>query len=359
MREELVERRQWLTPEAFGEWMALTQLIPGPSSTEMAMAMGYVRGGWRGLVLAGLSFILPAALVVGGLSELYLHQVPLTWWMALLGGIHPVVLAQVVEALGRLAPTTLRGRAGQLLAAAVAALSGLGVREVPLVLAAGLLTAVLGWRSAQAPSRWRLLGLAGGLGSLALLAQLAVGTAWHGRATPLTVFAEFLKIGGTLYGSGYVLLAYLQSDLVQALGWLTPQQVLDTVAVGQMTPGPVFTGATFAGALVGGWPGAVAATVGIFLPGFLFCGGLCAFRQELLRDPLCSAFLQGVQAAAWGLMASVLFRLGPTACGDAPTLVWAGIALALLWWRKLSSGWLLLVGAGLGCLRTGLLGFAQ
>jgi chromate transporter len=345
LREETVVRRQWLTDAYFLDLVGATNLIPGPNSTEMVIHVGYLRAGRRGLLVAGTLFILPAAAIVLALGWVYVQFGTTPAGESLLYGIKPVVIAVVAQALWGLGRTALKGPLLIAVGVAAAACYLAGVNELVILFGSALLVLIV--RSAQRMSSGQI-GAAvavpvGGLPLSMLMLQVAPAP-----ASLMTLFLTFLKIGAVLYGSGYVLLAFLRNDFVERLGWLTDQQLLDAVAIGQMTPGPVFTTATFVGYLVAGVPGAVLATVGIFLPGFVFVALLHPLVPRLRRSPWTAAMLDGVNVAAVGLMAAVTWLLGRDAIIDPVT---AGIALAaalLLIRFRVNSAWLVLAGAIVG-----------
>jgi chromate transporter len=345
MRREVVERRKWLSDQEFLDLLGASNLIPGPTSTEMAIFLGYTRAGWPALILAGTLFILPAMLLVLAFAWAYVQYgaLPQVGW--LLDGIKPVIIAIVALALWGLAKTAVKGPFLAAVGVGSVVLYLLGVSPLALLLAGALLVLVV--RNGR-----RLLGSTGaGMGLLgpagAALAS-AAGTAVP--YSPATLFFTFLKIGAVLYGSGYVLLAFLRSDFVQGLGWLTDHQLIDAVAVGQFTPGPVFTTATFIGYLVGGVPGALLATLAIFLPSFIFVGLIYPIVPRLRRSPWTSALLDGVNVAALGLMAGVTWELARAAIVDWRTALIGLVALGVLLRFKINSAWLVLGGglAGLG-----------
>jgi len=347
LREETVVRRQWLTDAYFLDLVGATNLIPGPNSTEMVIHVGYLRAGWRGLFVAGTLFILPAAAIVLALAWAYVQYGTTPAGEALLYGIKPVVIAVVAQALWGLGRTALQGPLLVAVGAAAAALYLVGFNELAIFFGSALVVLLV--RTVQQLSP-RQLGAAmpapvAGL-SLTMLPTLL-------QAAPvpvslMTLFLTFLKIGAVLYGSGYVLLAFLRNDFVVRLGWLTDQQLLDAVAIGQMTPGPVFTTATFIGYLVAGVPGAVLATVGIFLPAFIFVALLHPLVPRLRRYPWTAAMLDGVNAAAIGLMAGVTWLLGRDAIIDPLTATLAIAAAVLLIRFRVNSSWLVLAGAIVG-----------
>ncbi len=336
--DEFVRRRGWLTDQHFLDLLGATNLIPGPNSTEMTMHIGYVRAGWRGMIVAGVCFILPAALIVLVLAALYVQYgtTPAAAW--LLYGIKPVIIAVILQAiysLGRKAITT------PLLAAVgvgTLALYLLGVNELALLFGGALLVMVL--RNAR-----RISGSGAALMLAAAPPAVQVAAA---ESSLVTLFATFFKIGAVLYGGGYVLLAFLRTDFVERLGWLTDQQLLDAVSIGQFTPGPLFTTATFSGYQIGGVGGAALATVGIFLPGFIFVAITNPFLPRLRQSPWLSALLDGVNAAALGLMAAVTLALAQAAIIDGVTVALAVVAAVALIRFKVNSTWLILAGAVIG-----------
>jgi chromate transporter len=346
MEDEVVRRRGWLTREEFLDLVGATNLIPGPNSTELAIHIGRLRAGWAGLVVAGAAFILPAALIVLACAWAYVRFGSLPAASGLLYGVKPVVIAVVVQALLGLGRTALRTR--ETIATGIAALAAAaaGVHELVVLLAAGVALVAARW--AQGARRdGAALGLfVAPLGALLGSPASAVGGAAAFGLWPLFVF--FVKVGSVLFGSGYVLLAFLRADLVERWGWLTEAQLLDAVAVGQLTPGPVFTTATFVGYLLGREPGAVLATVGIFLPAFVFVAVSGPLIPFLRRSRLAAAFLDGVNAASLSLMALVAAQLARAAVVDLVTLALAIASAVLLVGLRVNSSWLVLAGAILG-----------
>jgi chromate transporter len=347
LREETVVRRQWLTDAYFLDLVGATNLIPGPNSTEMVIHVGHLRAGWRGLLVAGTLFILPAATIVLALGWAYVQFGTTPAGEALLYGIKPVVIAVVAQALWGLGRTALQGPLLFAVGAAAAALYLVGFNELAILFAGAL--AVLLIRTIQHLSP-RQFGAAMGapLAGLPLTMLPTLLQTAPVAVSLTTLFLTFLKIGAVLYGSGYVLLAFLRNDFVERLGWLTDRQLLDAVAIGQMTPGPVFTTATFIGYLVAGVPGAVLATVGIFLPAFIFVALLHPLVPRLRRYPWTAAMLDGVNVAAMGLMAAVTWLLGRDAIVDPITATIAIAAAALLIRFRVNSTWLVLAGAIVG-----------
>ncbi|HIK42241.1 chromate transporter [Thermoleptolyngbya sp. M55_K2018_002] len=346
MDDEIVTRRRWLSREKLLDFLGITNLIPGPNSTELAIYLGYDRAGWRGLVLAGTCFILPAMLIVWALAAVYVRYrtIPQVEW--LLYGIKAVVIAIVVQALWKLGKKALKDWPTWAVAIAVIALFATGLNEIALLLLGGvavMLIKNLGQRESGAP----LL-----LFPLSLLAQTSAAPAASPVNSPTwgSVFLLFLKIGAVLYGSGYVLLAFLEREFVQRTGWLSSQQILDAVAVGQVTPGPVFTTATFIGYLLAGNAGAVAATIAIFLPAFALVLIINPFLPKLRQSRWVSGFLDGVNAASLGLMAVVTWTLARAAVVDWVTVILAALSLIAVFRLKVNSAWLVLGGAIVGLL---------
>ena len=353
MRDEVVDRRRWLTDREFLDLVAATNLIPGPNSTELAIHLGYRHGGIPGLLVAGVSFIVPAALIVGSIAWGYSRygDMPQVGW--LMYGIGPVVIAIVAQAIVKLSVSAVRGVALGLIGGTVLVLSILGVNEL-LLLAAGAvagLALAIGPRAGAVASA-ALTAAAAGAGQVAAQAAAAVATSeLPFTLTRLTLF--FAKVGSVLFGSGYVLLAFLRADLVERWGWLTDQQLIDAITVGQVTPGPVFTTATFIGYLLGGWGGAALATAAIFAPGFVFVALSQPLIPKLRASRLLSGLLDGVVVASLGLMGSVAWALARTAVVDLPTAAITAAATGLLLWKRPNSTWLILAGAAAGWLLQG------
>lgn len=339
LRDEVVTRRKWLTDAHFLDLLGATNLIPGPNSTEMVIHVGQVRAGWRGMIAAGACFIMPATLIVLACAWAYVQfgSRPAFEW--LLYGIKPVIIAIVAQALWGLAKTALKGPFLAAIGAAVLILYLLGFNELALLFGGGILVMLV--RNLARLAR-------GEGGAAAALLPLGSGAPLIlTQAAPLSLgqlFWSFLKIGAVLYGSGYVLLAFLRNEFVVRLGWLSDQQLLDAIAIGQFTPGPVFTTATFVGYLVAGLPGSALATAGIFLPAFIFVAAINPLIPVLRRSPWMGAFLDGVNVAALGLMAAVLWELGRAALVDWLTVLLAVVAAVLLIRFKLNSAWLVLGG---------------
>lgn len=346
MRDELVRRRGWVTDQRFVDLMGATNLIPGPNSTELAIHLGHERARWRGLLVAGACFIVPAALMVTALAWVYVEHGQTPAFEGVLYGVVPVVLAIIAHALTGLLRTVVTGARPALVVAAALAAYLLGVHEL-VVLAAG---ATLGLVVHMTRSHRGHALLAGPY--LLLAGRPTFPDPTGDQLAQL--FVTMLKIGAVLYGSGYVLLAFLDGDFVDRLGWVTEQQLLDAVSVGQVTPGPVFTTATFLGYVVAGPPGAFLATVGIFAPSFLFVGLLTRLTDRIRSSPALSAMLDGLNATALALMAGVSWQLARSALVDVPTVLLAAAALLLLLTSRLNSAWLVAAGAVLGVLTRGM-----
>ena len=337
LHHEVVVRRKWLTDDEFGELLAVTNLIPGPNSTEMAIHVGRRVAGWWGFLLAGVCFIVPAAVMVAGLAVLYVHYGRTPDARAVMSGVAPVMLAVIAHASIVIGKATLRGTFAWCIAVAAAVLAMLGVNELALLVGAGLLTA-----AARRTGVLAVLAASGGLVS----AQAAQPAAAAVSLTGLSLF--FLKVGSVLFGSGYVLVAFLRADLVERWRWLTDQQLVDAIAVGQMTPGPVFTTATFIGYILHGSAGAVLATIAIFLPAFVFVALTQPLIPRLRASPAASAFLRGVIAASIGLIAAVAALLVPAVLTTVAQSIAALAALAALLKWRVNPSWLLVAGAILG-----------
>jgi chromate transporter len=347
MEDEVVRRRRWITREEFLDRLGAASLIPGPTSTEVVIYLGYMRAGWPGLILAGLCFIIPPAVMVACFAWAYVRFGSLPRVGQFLYGLKPVVIAIVAQALWKLgrtaAKTRFLGVAG--IASIGAALAGAGA----LIVLAGAGTAAAlreWWKSGQRGLKALtvLLVIAGAI----VVAQFAPFVAASTQPQPVglrALFLYFVKVGCVLYGSGYVLLAFLRQDLVGNWRWLTSKQLLDAVVIGQITPGPLFTTATFIGYVLKGVPGAVAATLGIFLPAFVLCAISGPVMPWLRRSRLAGAFLDGVNAASVALMMVVTWELARTSPIDTLSIATAGVCFALLLRYRINAGWLALGGA--------------
>jgi chromate transporter len=342
MHDEVVRRRGWVSDERFVDLVGATNLIPGPNSTELAIHLGWDRARGRGLVVAGVCFIAPAAVIVGFLAWIYVTYGDTPAFEGVLYGIKPVVIAIIVQALLRLVPAAAKTRTLWVIAAVALAAYLAGVNELVVLAGGGALAA--GLHTARS---WR-----GSRLSVLLPLPFVAAVARSGEVGLGPLFLAFLRIGSVLYGSGYVLVAFLEGDLVDRLGWITERQLLDAVAIGQVTPGPVFTTATFVGYITAGTWGAVVATIGIFLPSFLFVALLTRLVGWMRSSPTLGAALDGINATAIALMAGVTIRLAGTAIIDPLTLTIAAIAALALWRTNLNSTWLITTAATAGLAHT-------
>jgi len=343
MEDQFVRRRKWITETEFLDRLAAANLIPGPSSTEMAIFIGQLKRGWRGLIVAGSCFLIPAAVMVSLIAWAYVRYGSLPKVAGLLFAVKPVVVAIVIQALGKLAKTGMRTATLVVIAGLSVALNLLGLTPIVVLVVAGALSA------AALMMRGRTLAMPA-LGLPRLLAAI-MATGATAAAFPVTLirlFLSFLKIGSVIFGSGYVLLVFLQSEFVERLHWLTEKQLLDAVAVGQFTPGPVFTTATFIGYIVAGWIGAVVATVGIFLPGFILVALSGPLIPRMRRSPVVAAALDGVVAGSLALMAVVTWQLGKASIVDWTTLAIFAVSLIALLRFRVNSVWLILGAAVVG-----------
>lgn len=353
MEDEVVRRRGWLTRQEFLDLLGAVNLIPGPNSTEMAIHIGHRYAGWPGLVVAGMCFIIPAMLLCLLFAWAYVRFGSLPPAAALLWGIKPVIVAVILQALFSFGRTALKSLPLGLLGFAALVASLLGVHELLILLGAGLLMLLGSSLHRPGPNRTAMLwplpfslptALKPLLMPLAPKALFPVGLG--------SLFLFFLKVGSVLFGSGYVLIAFLRAELVERRHWLTESQLLDSVAVGQFTPGPVFTTATFIGYVLGGVKSALVATLGIFLPAFFFVALSAPLLPRLRKSCALGAMLDGVNAASFALMVAATVFLGRSAITGLGTLFLALFTLILLVRFRINSAWLLLGGALLG------LGFA-
>ncbi len=342
MRDEAVVRRKWVTEQEFLDAFGATSVLPGPGSTQMSIYLGRRRAGWLGLVAAGVCFVAPAMCIVLALAWAYVRYGSTPSGAGLLYGIKPVVIGIIAAAILALGRTAVKGvitmAAG---IGAIAAYFG-GINVLVILLAAGAITAILVNRNRLRPPRQA---------SAVFLLLAASKRDVKGPSPAIrNVFLEFLKLGAIVFGSGYVLLAFLRRDLVHGHSWISSKQLLDAISVGQLTPGPVFTTATFIGYLMAGTGGAIVATVGIFLPSFLLVAAVGPMIPRLRTSPWTAGVLDGFNAAALGVMAGVVWDLGHTAVVDPLTGVIASAAfVALARWR-VNSVWLIAAGGLIGLL---------
>jgi chromate transporter len=348
MEREAVEQRAWLSREHFLDLVGACNLLPGPSSTQVAMALGFARAGWVGLAIAGACFIVPASLATLGLAFAYVHYGHMPQAQGLLYGTKPVMVAIVVQAIWRLRRLALRGWLLLLTGLGCFAAAVAGAPPITLLLTAGGVAALVANRG-----RIRLRG-AQGFAVLPAAGVVGGVTSATGIVGLLPLVLTFLKLGVVVFGSGYVLLAFLQRDLVDRLHWVTQAQLLDAVTAGQVTPGPVFATATFIGYLLHGYAGAAAATIAIFAPSFLMAGAVGAYAGRIRRSRLAASFLDGVNAAALALMATVALALGRATLVDGWTWALALLSVVALVRFRLNATWLIVGGAVVGVLLRGL-----
>lgn len=345
MHDETVKRRKWLSEQEFLDLVGATNLIPGPNSTEMAIHLGYLRAGWPGLVVGGLCFILPAMFIVMALARAYAQfgSTPQVEW--LLYGVKPVVIAIITQALWNLGRKAIKSPMLAVVGLTVLVSYFFGINEIFLLFVGGsfimiaanfqrLRRQTIGIFLLPSFTGWKVISFF----TLASISSFSL---------PL-LFFTFLKIGAVLYGSGYVLLAFLRADFVVRLGWLTDKQLIDAVAIGQVTPGPVFTTATFIGFILGGAPGALLATLGIFLPSFIFVAVANPLIPRIRNSTWASGLLDGVNVASLGLMAAVTWQLGKASLTDILTVLVALVSFVLLIRFKVNSTWLIIGGAIIG-----------
>jgi len=349
MEDEFVTRRRWLTREQFLDRLGAANLIPGPSSTEMAIFIGYEKRGWPGLLVAGCTFILPAAILVGAIAAAYVRYGTLPQVNGVLYALKPVVIAVVIQAFWKLARSAVKSVWIGIVGGVAALLYAIRMHEV-LILA---IAAVL----AGAPTLYRQLARLreSALGALIPLSPVHVLVAAAAPAVPVglwRLFLTFAKISAVLFGSGYVLLAFLRTDLVDGLHWLTEKQLLDSVAVGQITPGPVFTTATFIGYIIGGVPGALVATIGVFAPAFIFVAVSGVVIPRIRRSKIAGSMLDGVVVGSLALIGVVAWQLGRAAIIDVPTLMIAIVSTGLLLRFRINSAWLIAAAGAFGWLYT-------
>ncbi len=345
MEDEVVSRRGWLTREQFLDFLGAANLIPGPTSTEMAIHVGRMRAGWPGLLVAGGSFILPSAVMVTLLAWAYVRFGSLPQVAGVLYGVKPIVIALIVQAVFKLGKSSVKSTWLAIVGALALLATALGVDQLAVLAGGGLLAGLIYWqRSGKGTPFSPPAVLSGGSG----LTAAAAGSSLVAPFGLTALFLVFLKIGAILFGGGYVLVALIRSNLVTKLGWISERQLLDAIAMGQMTPGPLSTTATFIGYLLGGFPGAVIATVAIFLPAFFFVAISGPLVPRLRQSPLAGAVLDGVNVAAVALIAVVTWQLFRSAVVDWTTLVLAGLSFFLLVQYRVNSVWLVLGGAMIG-----------
>ncbi len=344
MDEEVVKKREWLTREKFMDLLGATNLIPGPNSTELAIHLGFERGGVLGLLIAGIAFIVPAMAIVLAFAVLYVRFGSLPEVSGILYGVKPVIMAIIIQALYRLGRSVVKNKLTAFVGAAVLVLSFAGITEIPLLFAAAAVTTLIVNRK-KIKNRFFSVSV---FPAALIAAKISALTAAIAGMPPVTIFLTFLKIGSVLYGSGYVLLAFLEAEFVTRFAVITNQQLIDAVAVGQFTPGPVFTTATFIGYLIGGFKGALLATLGIFLPAFVLVLLVNPLIPKLRKSSWMSGALDGVNVASLGLMAVVSVKLGAASLLDPFTAILFLSALGAMMKFKFNSVWAILIGGVAG-----------
>jgi chromate transporter len=346
MRQEFVSKRKWLSEEQFFEYLGISNLIPGPNATELALMIGYLHLGVWGLILAGISYIVPAMLVVLILAWIYVEFGTLPELTGILYGIKPVIVAILISAIWRMLRPRLKKVRGLAVVAVVFGLYLLGVSPVYLLLGGGIFMIsfdVIRLFITKSDHRFVFIPLWFFTGSHSIQPQ---------PYNILRLFLVFLKAGALMYGSGYVLLAFIHEDLVNRLGWLTNTQLVDAIAIGQVTPGPLATTATFVGYLMGGVPAAGLATLAMFIPSFCITIILLLVLKKISLPNWVTTTFEGVSFAALGLMLGVTWDLAGAAIVDPFTGLLALAALILLFWKDLGAPWLILGGGLLGWLET-------
>jgi chromate transporter len=348
MEDEIVRRRQWMKPEEFLDLIGATNLIPGPNSTEVAIHVGRLRAGVPGLIVAGGCFIFPAMTIVLACAWAYVRFGKLPEIQGVLYGVKPVIIAIIVQAIWKLARSAAKTKWLAMVGLIATIISFIGLNELIVLFGAGIFVVATELLRTQKKTGTSLFSL-----SPISFSKLPVIATVSSALVPFsvgTMFLLFLKIGAVLFGSGYVLLAFLRSDFVEQRHWLTESQLLDAIAVGQVTPGPVFTTATFIGYVLGGIPSAILATVGIFLPAFIFVTLSGPLIPRIRKSRIAGAFLDGVNVASLALMIVVTWQLGRSAISDVPTIALALLSGALLFRFRLNSAWLVFGGAAAGFL---------
>lgn len=350
MRDEVVSRRAWLTDDEFLDLLGATNLIPGPNATEMAIHIGRVRAGWLGLALAGICFTAPATVITLAFAWAYVRygSTPELSWV--LYGIKPIVIGVMIQAIWTLGRSAARNVFLGSIGIGVLVLYVTGFNEIVLLLGGALvvmLTVNLRRLTAATFRPTSMLMVTTGSWKLPAVA-LAASTATAASVSKTELFLTFLKIGALLYGSGYVLVTLLRGEFVDRLGWLTEQQLLDAVAAGQVTPGPLLSTATFIGYLLGSWEGALLATLAVFLPSFVFVALSGPLIPRIRRSPWSAALLDGVNVAALALMAGVTWQIGEAAIVDPFSAGIAIVGVVLLIRFRVNSSWLVLLGATAG-----------
>ena len=345
MESEIVRKRQWLTGEHFLELLAATHLVPGPNATEMALHIGYLQAGFAGLLAAGASFILPSFIATLTLAWAYARYGALPQVDAIFYALNPLVLAIVINTLWNLGKSCLKSWQTWLIFGMALTGSLLGVSELIILFGAGLLGFVLldlFKRPPKAPSALLVFF------PFPLLLRLFQQNSDWLQSRVVQLFLYFLRTGAVLFGSALVLFPLIREDIVDRFGWMTQQQLIDAIAVGQMTPGPVTSAVTFIGYMVGGVPGAFAATIGVFLPSFIIVAAMGPLMKKLADSIAAKSILEGVNAGVVALIISIAVTMAKNAVVD----IWTGLLLAAglagLLLLKLTPYWLVLAGFVVG-----------
>lgn len=341
MQQEVVEKRKWLSEQEFLDLLGATNLIPGPNSTEMAIHIGQEKGGWRGLIVAGACFIFPAVLIVGIFAWLYKDYGQLPQVQPFIYGIKPAIIAIILGAVFPLAKKSIKSVELAILGILVLILSLLSINEIYLMFGAGLLAMQI----ARIRNRQKM-----NLNGIAPFALLQVANSTLFTISNFNLFLIFLKIGAILYGSGYVLFAFLDTELV-VTGFMSRAQLIDAIAVGQFTPGPVFTSVTFIGYQINGFWGAVVSTLGIFLPSFVFVALLNPIVKKMRNSKLFSVFLDAVNVASVAIIAAICFVMGKETITDWRTILIAVLSILIVFrYRKVNSAFIVIGGSLAGYL---------
>lgn len=343
MQDEVVTKRKWLSEQHFLDLIGATNLIPGPNSTEMAIHIGHEKGGWKGLIVAGLCFILPAVFITGIFAWLYKQYGQLPELQPFVYGIKPAIIAIILGAIFPLAKKSLKSTELIIIGIIVLVSSLLNINEIYLMFGAGFFALLLAYGRNNKQNN---------VNSFIPIALLQITNTTILSATNANLFWIFLKIGAILYGSGYVLFAFLDTELVST-GLLTRQQLIDAIAVGQFTPGPVFSSVTFIGYQINGFTGAIVSTIAIFLPSFAFVALLNPMVKKMRNSKLFSAFLDAVNVASVAIIVSVCFEMGKETITDWRTILIAVLSIAIAFgYRKLNSAFVVLGGSLIGYLLT-------
>ncbi len=343
MQQETVRKRGWLDNQRFLDMLGISNLIPGPTATEMALYIGLEQAGWPGYLSAGLLFIIPGMLATISIAWAYVKyaSLPAVGWI--LYGVKPVIIAIILHALWDLGKKGVKGPLTAIVGAAAVASYLLGLNAIAILFVGAAVVLLF---QSEKHFRSRVLPLL----LLPSLLHLKIPVLAAGKIPfkQTTLFLTFLKIGFLIYGGGYVLFAFINSEFVTHLGWLTHQKLLDAIAVGQITPGPVFSSAAFIGYLMGGWQSALLATLAIFLPAFIFVALASRILPSIRKTWWAGALLDGVNVSALGLMAAVTYQLGRAAIIDWFTIALTIVTLIIVLKVKINSTWLILGGALLG-----------